>query len=74
MSNESDERIELLTRLVAGALAGFGEAVGAGKLSPEKAAHKAVLMAEGAILEMKGESVLGSMDKQKMQVFEKPDR
>lgn len=74
MSDESCVDQELLNQLVAGALAGFGEAVANNKISPEKAAHKAVLMAEGAILEMKGESELGSMDRQKMMVFEKPDR
>ncbi len=74
MTDESHENQELLNQLVAGALGGFGEAVANNKISPEKAAHKAVLMAEGAILEMKGESILGSMDKQKMVVFEKPDR
>lgn len=74
MNDESHENQELLNQLVAGALAGFGDAVAHNKMSPEKAAHKAVLMAEGAILEMKGESVLGSMEKQKMSVFEKPDR
>ena len=74
MTEESRAKQELLHQLVAGALAGFGEAVALNKITPEKAAHKAVLMAEGAILEMKGESELGSMDKQKMMVFEKPDR
>lgn len=74
MTDDSHANQELLYQLVAGALAGFGEAVAHNKISPEKAAHKAVLMAEGAILDMKGESELGSMDKQKMMVFEKPDR
>ena len=74
MTDDSQANQELLNQLVAGALGGFGDAVANNKLSPEKAAHKAVLMAEGAILEMKGESVLGSMNTQKMQVFEKPDR
>ena len=74
MTDDSHETQELLNQLVAGALAGFGDAVANNKLTPEKAAHKAVLMAEGAILEMKGESVLGNMNTQKMQVFEKPDR
>lgn len=74
MNDEPHENQELLNQLVAGALAGFGDAVANSKISPEKAAHKAVLMAEGAILEMKGESVLGSIAKQKMMVFEKPDR
>lgn len=74
MNDEPHAKQELLNQLVAGALAGFGDAVVNNKISPEKAAHKAVLMAEGAILEMKGESVLGSMGQQKMKVFEKPDR
>ncbi|MCH7545668.1 MAG: hypothetical protein IID30_04615 [Planctomycetes bacterium] len=74
MTDDSHENQELLNQLVAGALGGFGESVANNKISPEKAAHKAVLMAEGAILEMKGESILGSMDRQKMVVFEKPDR
>ena len=74
MTDDSQANQELLNQLVAGALGGFGDAVANNKLSPEKAAHKAVMMAEGAILEMKGESVLGSMNTQKMQVFEKPDR
>ena len=74
MTDEPHENQELLNQRVAGALAGFGDAVANSKIAPEKAAHKAVLMAEGAILEMKGESVLGSMEKQKMSVFEKPDR
>lgn len=64
----------MLTVLVAGALAGFGEAVANNKISPEKAAHKAVLMAEGAVLEMSGTNALGAIDQQKMQVFVKPDR
>ena len=68
------EEFELLTVLAAGALSGFGEAVANNKLSPEKAAHKAVLMAEGAIMELKGENALGAIDQQKMMVFEKPDR
>lgn len=74
MTDESHVNQELLNQLVAGALGGFGEAVANNKITPEKAAHKAVMMAEGAILEMKGESTLGSMDRQKMVVFEKPDR
>ena len=74
MTDESHESQELLNQLVAGALGGFGEAVANDKITPEKADHKAVLMAEGAILEMKGESILGSMDRQTMVVFEKPDR
>lgn len=73
MSNESEERMEILIRLVAGALGGFGDAVAAAKLSPEKAAHKAVVMAESALNEMRGEG-LGSLHEQKMMVFEKPDR
>ena len=49
MTDDSHETQELLNQLVAGALAGFGDAVANNKISPEKAAHKAVLMAEGAI-------------------------
>ena len=55
-------------------IGGFGGEVDNKKILPEKGANKAVLRAEGAILEMKGESILGSMDRQKMVVFEKPDR
>ena len=69
-----DDKWDTLTALVAGALSGFGDAVANNKLSPEKAAHKAVLMAEGAILEMEGNNSLGAIDQQKMQVFVKPDR
>ena len=42
-----DDKWETMTVLVAGALSGFGDAVANNKLSPEKAAHKAVLMAAG---------------------------
>lgn len=74
MHGRTPEEFELLTILTAGALSGFGDAVGNNKLSPEKAAHKAVLMAQGAIQEMRGENALGAIDQQRMQVFEKPDR
>ena len=74
MNELAEHEREQLNILTAGALAGFGDAVANNKLSPEKAAHKAVLMAEGAMAEMKGDNILGAIDKQKMSVFVKPDR
>ena len=73
MSDRTPEEEVLLTQLTAGALSGFGGAVAENKISPEKAAHKAVVMAESAMNEMRGEG-LGSLHEQKMMVFEKPDR
>ncbi len=73
MSDQPRENEAFLVQLTAGALSGFGDAVANNKLSPEKAAHKAVVMAESAWNEMKGEG-LGSLHEQKMMVFEKPDR
>ena len=73
MADRTEHEMEVLTQLVAGALGGFGDTVAGGKLSPEKAAHKAVVMAEAAIAEMTGEGT-GSITEQKMMVFEKPDR
>lgn len=74
MSDRAEHEHEQLNILTAGALAGFGDAVANNKISPEKAAHKAVLMAEGAMAELKGDNTLGAIDQQKMNVFVKPDR
>ncbi|MCZ6835127.1 MAG: hypothetical protein O7G85_05070 [Planctomycetota bacterium] len=73
MAERTERELEMITRLVAGALGGFGESVGSGKVSPEKAAHKAVVMAESAFSEMLGQSS-GNITEQKMMVYEKPDR
>jgi len=70
----SEHEMEMLVQLTAGALGGFGEAVALGKITPEKAAHKAVVMAESAIAEMRGEGTLGAMGTQEAAVFEKPQR
>lgn len=74
MHGRTPEELELLSILTAGALSGFGDVVASGKFSPEKAAHKAVVMAEAAISEMMGKTTLGAMGDQKTAVYEKPDR
>ena len=74
MHDHSTDEMELLLRLMVGALAGFGEAVAANKLSPEKAAHKALVMVESALEEIKGRGDAGMMGKQKSNVYVKPDR
>lgn len=74
MNTKTDQGIDKLTVLVAGALGGFGELVAKGTCTPEKAAHKAVVMAESAILEMQSGTSLGAMGDQTTNVFEKPDR
>ena len=70
MTDRSPEDEALMTQLVAGALSGFGAAVADNKISPEKSAHKAVVMAESAMNEMRGKG-LGALNEQKMMVFEK---
>ena len=74
MHDHSTDEMELLLRLMVGALAGFGDAVAANKVSPEKAAHKALVMVESALAEIKGRGDAGMMGKQKSNVFVKPDR
>ncbi len=74
MHDHSTDEMELLLRLMVGALAGFGDAVAANKLSPEKAAHKALVMVESALEEIKGRGDAGMMGKQKSNVYVKPDR
>ena len=74
MNTNTEHQLNQLTVLVAGALGGFGEIVALGKCTPEKAAHKAVVMAESAISEMQSGDSLGSMGGQTTTVFEKPDR
>ncbi len=74
MHDHSTDEMELLLRLMVGALAGFGDAVAANKLSPEKAAHKALVMVESALEEIKGRGDAGMMGAQKSNVYVKPDR
>ena len=73
MSNRTPEERAVLIQLAAGALSGFGDAVAAGKIPPEKAAHKAVVMAESAVKEIDGETRFGEERREQL-VFEKPDR
>ncbi|MCH7546071.1 MAG: hypothetical protein IID30_06680 [Planctomycetes bacterium] len=74
MHDHSSDEMELLLRLMVGALAGFGGAVAVDKVTPEKAAHKAIVMAESAIEEIKGRGNLGMFGQQKTNVYVKPDR
>ena len=66
--------MELLERLMVGALAGFGGVVAVDKVTPEKAAHKAIVMAESALEEIKGRGNTGMLGQQKSNVYVKPDR
>ncbi len=74
MDTKSKQELDQLTVLVAGALAGFGEVVAKGTCTPEKAAHKAVVMAESAITEMQSGDSVGALGDRSANVFEKPDR
>ena len=74
MHTHSSDELELLKSLMVGALAGFGGAVAMDKVTPEKAAHKAIVMVESAIAEIQGRGNLGMLGEQKANVFEKPDR
>ena len=74
MHSHSPEEMELLKHLMVGALAGFGDAVAVYRVTPEKAAHKAIVMVESAIAEIQGRGNLGMLGDQKSNVFEKPDR
>ena len=74
MHTHSSDEMELLKGLMVGALAGFGDAVAADKVTPEKAAHKAIVMVECAIEEMQGRGNLGMFGQQKAAIYEKPDR
>lgn len=74
MSEYSEQDMDRLVQLIAGALGGFGADVASGKCTPEKAAHKAVVMAESALAEMRGESAMGQIGSQDVMVFEKPER
>ena len=67
----ADERA-LLIQMTIGALGGFGDAVATNKIPPEKAAHKAVVMAESAINEITGHA--DALLQKKSNVYIKPDR
>lgn len=74
MHDHSSDEMELLKQLMVGALSGFGDAVALDKVTPEKAAHKALVMVESAIEEIQGRGNLGMLGDQKANVFEKPER
>ncbi len=74
MYDRTPEDEDMLVKLTVGALAGFGDAVANNKIPPEKAAHKAVVMAESAVHELHGEGNAAMLGKQHANVFEKPDR
>ena len=74
MHDHSSDELELLKRLMVGALSGFGDAVALDKVTPEKAAHKAIVMVESAIEEIQGRGNSGMLGEQKVAVFNKPDR
>lgn len=72
MPDRTPEERAALIQLTAGALAGFGVDVASGKVPAEKAAHKAVQMAEAAVREIEGQKAF-TTESEKL-VFEKPDR
>lgn len=74
MHKHTSEEMELLKHFMVGALAGFGDAVAADKVTPEKAAHKAIVMAESAVDEISGRGNIGLLGEQQAAVYVKPER